>query len=402
MSKCLGKPTFTTSEVDEVDVVSGLGIGPPVVVDRRIALQRKTIADRVALSWVVDQQRESSRVDGQSSLVGCHIVGHAVLWLACRIAADHSRAIKFQGAEHTAIEVIRVSTGGLSDKRTRVHHGDLRDLLATFLFAADHFAMHAHLGILTGVRTGRSLAACIGIDLRVQHEDLDIHAGGQHPRQCLESNVEHGAVATEAPDRLVVPSHLIPTHAQAHREGGHILEQRIAPRHQVRIVGIRRCIDRVTTGGGHDPPVVPVLGSRRRAHHPQCRALAATSTAAGAANVNMRLFLEHHVNQQIIVDVPLVRRPKLLEQSMALTDFQHQVICLFDHLQCIVVANRHAFGTSLALAGIDDDGELASFAEFLLRPVIVLSRLGPLLAGTSPVRHRRRSAPFDPSTGSRP
>ena len=70
-----------------------------------------------------------------------------------------------------------------------------------------------HLGVLAGEARRRGLAAGVGVDLRVQHEHLDVHAAGQQPRQRLEADVEHGAVAADAPDRLVLPAHLVPAHA---------------------------------------------------------------------------------------------------------------------------------------------------------------------------------------------
>ena len=45
---------------------------------------------------------------------------------------------------------------------------------------------------------------------------------------------------------------------------------------------------------------------------------------AGAADVDVRLLLEHHVDQEVVVDVRLVRRPELLEPAVALADLLHQ------------------------------------------------------------------------------
>ena len=100
LSKCLANRPSLRAEVDEVDLLARLGIRPPVVVHRRIALQRQPLADRVALAGIVDQQRERPRIDRQAGLVGGHVVGHAVLGLAGRVAADDRRAVELQRVEH--------------------------------------------------------------------------------------------------------------------------------------------------------------------------------------------------------------------------------------------------------------------------------------------------------------
>ena len=51
----------------------------------------------------------------------------------------------------------------------------------------------------------------------------------------------------------------------------------------------------------------PYLRAGRGAQHPQRRPLAAAGARAGAADVDVRLLLEHHVDEQVVVDVLLVR-----------------------------------------------------------------------------------------------
>ena len=208
----------------------------------------------------------------------------------------------------------------LSDERARVHHRDLGDFLAALLLAGDCLAVNAHLRVLAGVARCRSLAARVGINLRIEHEHLDIHAAGKQPRQRLEADVEHCPVAAQAPQRPVRPAHLVPAGANAHRHRRRVFKQRVRPRHEVRVVRIRRGIDRIAAGGGDDAPLVAVLGARRGAHHAQGRPFAAAGARAGAAGIDVRLFVQHHVDQQVVADVPLVRRAEILEQAVALAD----------------------------------------------------------------------------------
>ena len=51
----------------------------------------------------------------------------------------------------------------------------------------------------------------------------------------------------------------------------------------------------------------PYLQPGRGAHHPQGGALAAAGARAGPAGVDVRLLLEHHVDEQVVADVLLVR-----------------------------------------------------------------------------------------------
>jgi hypothetical protein len=74
------------------------------------------------------------------------------------------------------------------------------------------------------------------------------------------------------------------------------------------------------------------------------------------------VLLEHHVDQQIVVHKPLVRRAELLEQAMTAPNLAHHVVVLGDHPQRFVAANGDALGTTLALARVDHDRELAPLA----------------------------------------
>ena len=48
----------------------------------------------------------------------------------------------------------------------------------------------------------RRLAAGVGVDLGVQHQEVDVAAGGEHVVQAAEADVVGPAVAAEAPDAL--------------------------------------------------------------------------------------------------------------------------------------------------------------------------------------------------------
>src|SRR5262245_9674668 len=103
-----------------------------------------------------------------------------------------------------------MGTRRLRDISPRVHHGNLCDFLAAFLLAVDRLAMNAHLRVLSRIRTRRSLPARIGVHLRVKYETFDRHARGKHPRERLEADVKERTVTADAPQRLVLPAHLVP------------------------------------------------------------------------------------------------------------------------------------------------------------------------------------------------
>ena len=220
-------------------------------------------------------------------------------------------------------------------------------------------AVDAHLGVLAGEAARRGLAAGVGINLGVEHEHLDVHAAGQQPRERLEADVEHGAVAAHAPEGAVLPAHLVPSHPHPDGVGRRILEERVGPGNEVRIVRISRGVDGIAPRGGDDSPLVAVLRAGCRAHHPQGRALAAPRARAGATCIDVGLLLEHHVDQQVVVDVLLVARAEVLEIAMALARGGHDLVGLVGHLQGVVIADRDALGAPLALAGVDDDVEHA-------------------------------------------
>src|SRR5439155_26646942 len=153
-------------------------------------------------------------------------------------------------------EVVGMGAGGLRDVDVLMHHADVGDLLAVFLFAEDGGPMSAHLSVLASEGAGRGLAAGVGIYLRIEHDHFDIHAGGQHAGQGLESDVEHGAVAADDPQPLVLPAHLVPARAHSHGVRGRVFKQRIRPADLVRSVGVGGGVDSVAAGGGYNPDVL--------------------------------------------------------------------------------------------------------------------------------------------------
>ena len=221
---------------------------------------------------------------------------------------------------------------------------------------------------------------------------------GEHPRERLEADVEHRPVAAEAPQRPVLPAHLVPARAHAHRHRRGVLEQRVGPRHQVRVVRIRRGVDRVAAGGGDDAPLVAVLGAGGGAHHPQGRPFAAAGAAAGPADVDVRLLLEHHVDQQVVVDVPLVRRAELLEAAMALADRRSSTCSVLGIIFSAVSSQTVTHSAQpLHLLGSMMMANMPPFALLLGRTFVVLAGLRPLRARTSRGRPGRRSRPASAS-----
>ena len=87
LSKCLANRPSLRAKSMKSTTSLGLRVDVPVVLHRRVALQRQPLLDRVALAGIVDQQREGPRVDGQAGLLAGHVVGDAVLGLAGRVAA---------------------------------------------------------------------------------------------------------------------------------------------------------------------------------------------------------------------------------------------------------------------------------------------------------------------------
>ena len=92
----------------------------------------------------------------------------------------------------------------------------------------------------------------------------------------------------------------------------------------------------------------------------------------------MSSFLEHHVNQQIVVDIIFIRGPDFFKETMSLADLVHDRFGFWDHLQRIVVTDSNTLRAPFALTWINDDGKAPAFLAFLFWAVIVLTRARPL------------------------
>src|SRR2546426_12775644 len=76
------KAAFRASERNEVHWLARLRIDVPIVFHIRIPRQAEAFLELWALPRIVNEDRETSRVGGQLSLMLGHIVTHAVLRLA--------------------------------------------------------------------------------------------------------------------------------------------------------------------------------------------------------------------------------------------------------------------------------------------------------------------------------
>ena len=242
--------------------------------------------------------------------------------------------------------------------------------------------MDAELRVLAHEARGGGLPARVGINLRVEHEHLDVHAAGQHAAQALETDVEHRAVAADDPELFVVPAHLIPARADAHGVGGRVLEKRIRPRYEIRIVGIRRGINRRATGRVDDADVFLAINKTcRREHHAQRCAFAASHARSRAADIQQRTLGQHHVREQLLVDELLGRLGHLrVEVPRALIAFQRAVIFLQHRERAVITAGVHALGAALALGRVNEDAEVTRLVALLFIDVPELGRLAKLLA----------------------
>ena len=85
---------------------------------------------------------------------------------------------------------------------------------------------------------------------------------------------------------------------------GRVLEQRVRPRHEVRVVRVGAAEDRVAAGRGDDAHRLRAVDLARRGdHHPDRRRLAAAGARAGAADVADGVLAEHQVGQRLLVAV---------------------------------------------------------------------------------------------------
>src|SRR5208337_247293 len=269
--------------------------------------------------------------------------------------------------------------GGLGNESGGMHHTDGPELLALFLLAFNLRAVGGHLRVLAGVRAGGRLAAGVGIDLRVEDEDFDVHARGQHARERLETDVQHGAVPADHPQALLLPAKLVPARAYAHGVCRGILEEGIGPGNQIRVVRVRGGVNGVAAGGGDDADILRA-GHKARGgeHHAQHRGFTAAHAGACSADVENRLRLEHEVHQRPLVDVLGRRFTDFVKEPEGAAIVVQVLLVLLNHLQGLMVAaRRNAFRAALALGGVDENAEQRRGFALLLVNLVVLVRLHP-------------------------
>ncbi len=94
---------------------------------------------------------------------------------------------------------------------------------------------------------------------------------------------------------------LVPAAADAERIGRRVLEERVRPRHAVRVEGIRGAEDRVAAGRGHDAHRLRTVDLPRRGdHHPDRRRLTAAGARSGTADIAIRVLTQHEVGEDLV------------------------------------------------------------------------------------------------------
>ena len=176
--KVLDKAPFATGKVDEGDRLFALHVKGPILIHIGVALKVEPFAHRLTFAGIVDQKWESATFHRHLGPLRRFVIADAMFGLTGGEDADQRWPFIFVGFHADAVEVIHVRGCGLGHIDIRVHHGDLGDLLARFRLARFRCAMRTHLGRLAGEGAGGRLTAGVGINLRVQHQNLDVHAAG--------------------------------------------------------------------------------------------------------------------------------------------------------------------------------------------------------------------------------
>ena len=181
----------------------GLRLGlVPIQIDRRVALDVEGFLVGLALARIEDELRRAARVAHALRLEERHVVGHAVLRLAGGEGLQEHGAAILQAVENGSVELGRVGHGDLRDKRRSVPgeegfgHRLLLGVLALRGGAEDVHVAAAEHGRRVGV-----LAAGVRVDLRVEHEHLDVGPVLQNNfGRVLIADVADAAVAADHPD----------------------------------------------------------------------------------------------------------------------------------------------------------------------------------------------------------
>ena len=169
---------------------------------RRVALDVERFLVGFALARVEDELRHAARVAHALRLEERHVVGDAVLRLAGGEGLQEHGAAILEAVEDGAVELRRVGHGDLRDERRSVSGEEgLGDRLLLSVLALRGGAEDVH--VVAAEHRGRIgvLAAGVGVDLRVEHERLDVGPVLQdHLGHVLVADVAHAAVAADYPD----------------------------------------------------------------------------------------------------------------------------------------------------------------------------------------------------------
>ena len=158
-----------------------------------------------------------------------------------------------------------------------------------------------HLGVLRTERRGGGLAAGVGINLRIQHEHLDVEARHHHARQRLEPDVVHRSVAADDPQpppvadrshRTRIPMASAGAFSNSELVHGtwYGLKGYVVPNTVLQPVAATIPIDRTVDLGGCD-------------QHSERRRFPASRARAGTAGV-ASMLAEHQVAERLLIDEP--------------------------------------------------------------------------------------------------
>ncbi len=189
----------------------------PIHVDRRIALDVERFLVGFAQPGVEHEFGRAARVAHALRLVERHVVGHAVLGLARGEALHEHRAAVLQAVEDRPVELRRIGNRDLRDEgRPVAGEEGFGDGLLLGVLALRGGAEHVHVVAAQHRRRVGVLAAGVGVDLRVQHQRLDVGTILEdHLRGVLVADVAHAAVAADDPDLRQLEDLLVGHHRVA-------------------------------------------------------------------------------------------------------------------------------------------------------------------------------------------
>lgn len=106
-------------------------LSQPVVVQFRVAFQRRAIFVAGACIRIVTEQWVSTGINRQPGLVASHVIADTMLYRAGRVDVEQSRTTAVQTINETFQQVRGVAGRRLQDKAGAVSHADQADLLRT-------------------------------------------------------------------------------------------------------------------------------------------------------------------------------------------------------------------------------------------------------------------------------